>query len=150
MKLLDVLKYVCVAAWVALVPIHPALISVMSLPLVDLVFALLIAKKQNKPITSAGLKRTIAKIMMYEAATIFAYVTETSLLDGLVPAVKMVTGLIGMTELKSCLEHLDELGGNALFGSLLKKLAPDQPVVATTVVEETSETVITKGPNDAA
>jgi hypothetical protein len=55
-----------------------------------------------------------------------------------------------MSELKSCLEHLDELGGNALFGSLLKKLAPDQPVVATTVVEETSETVITKGPNDAA
>jgi len=148
---LILVKAAAISVWIALVPIHPAIISVMSLPLIDLVLALLIAQRKGTPITSAGLKRTVAKILMYEVAVVLAFVTETYLLSSLVPAVKLVTGIIGMTELKSCLEHLDELSGNSLYASLLKKLAPDQPSSPTTVVEESSTTVITStgGTDDA-
>lgn len=44
-----------------------------------------------------------------------AYVTQTTLTGDLVPALRIVTGLVGATELKSCLEHLDELSGGDLF-----------------------------------
>lgn len=127
MSLLKLIKAVAVILWIWLVPIHPAIISVMCLPIVDLALALVLVKRAGTPITSTGLKRTVAKILMYELATILAFVVETYLLSGLVPAVKLVTGLIGMTELKSCLEHLDELGGSPLFASIITKLAPPQP-----------------------
>lgn len=121
------LKMVVGVVWIWLVPIHPALISIMALPAVDLVLALVAARRAGRPITSAGMKRTVAKVAMYELATILAFVVEMYLLSSMVPVVKMVTGLIGMTELKSCLEHLDELGGNQMFANLLSKLAPPKP-----------------------
>lgn len=118
------LKIALAAIWLTLVPIRPAIISVMALPMIDLVFALVIARRNKQPITSSGLKRTVAKIFMYEAATVLAFVVETYLIAGWIPVVKTVTGIIGMTELKSCLEHLDDLGGNKLFSSILASLAP--------------------------
>ena len=122
-----VAKYALTALWVALMPIRPAMASVLMLPLVDLILALVVARRGKVAITSTGLKRTVGKVLMYETATILAFVVETSLTGPWVPVVKMVTGLIGMTELKSCLEHLDELGGQPLFASLLSRLAPPQP-----------------------
>lgn len=110
--------------WIAFAPAQSALICVMALPLIDLLLGLICARRARRPITSSGLKRTIAKIFLYEAATLLAFVTETWLTGPMIPAIKMVTGLIGMTELKSCLEHLDELGGMPLFASLLRRLAP--------------------------
>lgn len=121
------IKTLAAIVWLALLPIHAAVISVMALPLVDLALALIAAKRLGKPITSSGLKRTVAKILVYEMATILAFVVEHYLAGEFVPVVKTVTGLVGMTELKSCLEHLDDLGANPLFASLLNKLAPPQP-----------------------
>jgi hypothetical protein len=126
-EVLKISKLALAAIWLWLMPIHPALISVMCLPIVDLALALLCARKAGRPLTSSGLKRTVGKVLMYESATILAFVVEIYLIGDLLPAVKVVTGLIGMTELKSCLEHLDELGGSPLFASILNKLAPGQP-----------------------
>jgi uncharacterized membrane protein YjgN (DUF898 family) len=122
-----IIKTIAAIVWLALLPIHAAVISVVALPLVDLALALISAKRLGKPITSSGLKRTVAKILVYETATILAFVVEHYLAGELIPIVKTVTGLVGMTELKSCLEHLDDLGANPLFASLLDKLAPPQP-----------------------
>lgn len=121
MKTLDSLLLVIVAV---LAPLKGVLITVMMLPLVDLLLALICAKKSKVKITSSGLKRTIAKVLMYEIATVLAFMTETWLTGDLVPAIKIVTGLIGVTELKSCLEHLDDLNGMPLFTSILSRLAP--------------------------
>jgi hypothetical protein len=120
-------KLLLLAAWVGLAPVHPAVITALCLPLVDLTLALISARRAGEAITSAGLKRSVAKVLMYELAIVLAFVTEQYLLSSLVPAVRVVTGLIGMTELKSCLEHLDTLGGQPLFASILKRLAPPQP-----------------------
>jgi hypothetical protein len=112
------------ACWVLFAPIRPSMAAVFLLPVIDLILALVYAKRSKQPITSSGIKRTVAKVFLYELATILAFVTETYLTGAFVPAIKMVTGLIGVTELKSCLEHLDDLGGQPLFASLLSKLAP--------------------------
>jgi hypothetical protein len=129
------LAELAILVWVLVAPIHVAIGSVMALPMVDLFLALFVQYRQIKPqgifgllrmIESSGLKRTVAKVLVYEAATILAFVTEM-LTGPTVPAIQMVTGLIGVTELKSCLEHLDELGGNKFFSSLFNKLAPPGP-----------------------
>lgn len=126
MKSLVYLKYILLALYTALMPIKPAMISVMALPLIDLVLGLIVAVRAKQPITSSGLKRTVAKVLVYEAATILAFITEVNLVGELIPVTKMVTGLIGITELKSCLEHLDELNGSPVFASILSRLAPSQ------------------------
>jgi len=119
-RLIEVFMFV----WVLIAPMRPALASVMALPVVDLLLGLLCSYRAKRPITSSGIKRTVAKICLYEVATVLAYVVETNLTGSFIPVIKMVTGLIGVTELKSCLEHLDELGGQPLFASLLNRLAP--------------------------
>jgi hypothetical protein len=124
---LKALKFILLAAWLGLAPIHSSVVAALCLPCVDLLLALLSAHKAGRPILSAGIKRTVAKVFMYEMAIILAFITEQYLLSALVPAVRMVTGLIGITELKSCLEHLDELSGQPFFAALLSKLAPPQP-----------------------
>lgn len=126
-SILKVLKLILMAAWAGLIPVHSAIITALSLPAVDLVLALTAAKRAGVPVTSSGIKRSVAKVVMYEAGIILAFVVESFLLGGYVPVTRMVTGLIGMTELKSCLEHLDDLGGNKLFATIITKLAPPQP-----------------------
>lgn len=110
--------------WLALMPVRPAMAAALCLPLTDLALGLIAAHKAKTPITSSGLKRTVAKILMYQVAIILAFAVEVNLMGDLVPTVKIVTGLIGATELKSCLEHLEELSGMPLFESILSRLSP--------------------------
>ena len=114
-------------AWLTLEPVHTSVVAVLALPLIDLILALLVARKTKQPVTSAGMKRTVAKILVYETATLLAFVVETYLTGPVVPACRIVTGLTGLTELKSCLEHLDELSGTNLLAAAIAKLAPEQP-----------------------
>jgi dolichol kinase len=115
------------ALWVALVPIHATIAAIIALPTGDLLLALVSAYKAKRPITSAGIKRTVAKVVLYLTAAVLAFVVETWLTGPAVPAIKIVTGLIGVTELKSCLEHIDELSGGDLFKSAIASLAPPHP-----------------------
>jgi hypothetical protein len=113
-------------AWLTIAPIRPALACVMALPLVDLVLGLACARKAKRPITSSGMAQTINKILRYEAATLLAFSVETWLTGSWVPAVKAITGLIGMRELQSCLEHLDELGASPIFAKALDRIDPSR------------------------
>lgn len=123
---MKLLKPLLIMVYMWLMPIKPALISVMALPMIDLLLALIGAFRRKEPITSSGLKRTVGKVLMYEFTTILAFVVETYLLDGFIPVIKIVTGLIGMVELKSCIEHLNEINGNPIFAMIIAKLTPDQ------------------------
>jgi hypothetical protein len=105
-----------------LAPAKTSLVAVMVLPLVDLGLALAVAVKTKQPITSSGLKRTVAKLLMYEVATVLAFITEKYLTGDIVPCMRIVTGLVGITELKSCLEHLDELSGGSFFKAAVNQL----------------------------
>lgn len=120
---LNLIKLV-ISVWVLLAPIRPAMASVMALPLIDLALGLYCAYRAKRPITSSGIKRTVAKVCLYEIALILAFIVENWLTGPFIPCIRMVSGLVGITELKSCLEHLDELGGQPFFASLVSRLAP--------------------------
>lgn len=103
-------------------PTKPILITSLVLVVVDLMFGILVAKKNKLPITSNGLKRTVLKLLVYEVAILVSFLVGTYLVDSFLPILKMVTSLIGLTELKSILENLDELSGGSFFGNLINKI----------------------------
>jgi hypothetical protein len=121
---MKIIKLVVIAGWIWLMPVYPALLSILALPVIDCILALLCRYKSKQPLSPAKLRRTLAKIVTYETATVLAFIVETNLTGELIPAIKMVTGLIGITELASCLKHLDELGGSPMFASILNHLSP--------------------------
>lgn len=103
-------------------PIKPAVITVMVLTIIDLITGVIAAKRRQEPITSAGFGRTIVKILVYEAATLCAYLAQKYLVLDIMPVCTLVTSLIGITELKSVLENLDSISGGSFFSSLITKL----------------------------
>lgn len=122
------------AVWVGLAPVRPSLAAAVAFPAIDLALALFVQARNEKiqrllpfirMVRSAGLKRTAAKTAMYLAGIILAFVAETFL--GVPYAIRIVCGMVGVTELKSCLEHLDDLHGGPLFEKALQRLAPEQP-----------------------
>ncbi len=117
----------------AFAPIQSAATCAIVFPLVDLLLALLVSFKSSRPpsaidalrrVRSSGIKRTVAKTALYLAGLLLAYSAETWL--GVPFATRVVSVLIGSTELKSCLEHLDELAAQPLFKTALAKLSPPQ------------------------
>jgi len=102
-------------------PIQAALATVMVLIIVDLATGIAAAKKRKEAITSSGLKRTVIKFFIYETALILAFLCGQYLID-ILPVVKIVSTFIGLTELKSCYENLNEISGGDLLKQLISKL----------------------------
>ncbi len=106
-------------------PIESVILTSLLLLVVDLITGIMAAKKRGEPITSAGLRRTVSKIFIYEAALLLAFLTEKYLLGHMMPVTKMVSGMIGMVELKSVFENMNDISGQDLLSSLLTKLNSD-------------------------
>ncbi len=104
-------------------PIKPAVITVMVLTIMDLITGILAARKRQEPITSAGLGRTVAKLAVYQVATLCAFLAQKYLVLDVMPVCTLVTSMIGITELKSVLENLDTISGGSFFAVLISKLA---------------------------
>lgn len=107
-------------------PIKAALIVVICLVIVDLVTGIVAARKRGEPITSSGIKRTVGKVLLYELAICLAFLCQQYLTGDLFPASKLVTALVGMTELASVLENLDTIMGTSMFKVILNKLVKSQ------------------------
>jgi hypothetical protein len=103
-------------------PIKAALATVMLLTLLDFVFGIRHAVKRKEKITSSGFKRTILKILAYETVIMLGFLVEQNLTGDLVPVVKVLSGLIGLTELKSVIENLQGITGTPLTKLLIEKL----------------------------
>ncbi len=88
----------------------------------DLISGMLSARKTGQAITSAGMRRTVTKIAVYNAAIMLSFLTEKYMLDGFLPLSKIAAGLISVVELKSILENLDKINGNPIFSTLIIKL----------------------------
>lgn len=112
------------AAWTALSPIHPALAMAVALPLADLILACISSWKANKTGPhSYGIGRTIGKIALYLTTLLLAFATERWM-TGPIGIMSFITTVIGARELKSCLEHLDEIHGGSLLKSSISFLVP--------------------------
>jgi phage-related holin len=103
-------------------PIQTTLATVLALVVVDLISGVLAARKRGEPITSAQLRRSISKLFIYEVAIGMTFLSEHYLMSDEVPALKIVSGMLGMVELKSVMENLNELSGTNIFDSLISKL----------------------------
>jgi hypothetical protein len=106
---------------IVLAPVKPIMLAVGVLICVDLITGLWASLKRKRKITSRGLRRTIGKMLAYQLAIITAFVMETWLLPD-VPMVKVVSGLIGVTETKSVFENLSFITGVDFIQLVLGKL----------------------------
>lgn len=121
----DTVMKMAVIVMAVLAPIKGALITCAVLVFIDLITGIWASKISGTPITSAGIRRTVSKVFIYEAAIILAFFTEQYLLGPDIPALKIVTGMIGMTELLSCLENINTISGQNLLKVLIDKLGSD-------------------------
>lgn len=103
-------------------PVKQVMIVTFILIAVDLLLGVMAARKTTVPITSAGLRRTVSKLFVYEVAICLGFLVETYFTGPVIPVVKIITGFIGLTELKSCLENADALNGAPILKALIDKL----------------------------
>lgn len=118
-ELLIKLLMVCVSV---LTPIHPVLITVGILIFSDLVLGIWASKKRGEKFSSAALRRTVTKILIYQTAIITGYICEVYLLQNLLPISKIAAGLVGLVEMTSIFENLNAINGQPIFKSLIEKL----------------------------
>lgn len=114
-----------VAALAALAPIKAVMITVGFLIFADLVTGVWAAHKRGEKISSAALRRTISKIVIYQLAVISGFLVETHLIESFMPICKIVAGAIGMVELTSMLENSNSIVGGNIFSSVVKKLGSE-------------------------
>lgn len=118
----DFLKNLAIMALAVFAPIQGTLVTVFILILADLIFGIFAAHKRKETITSAGIRRTVTKLLVYEITIMLCFLTETYLIDGLLPITKMVAGVVGMVEIKSIIEHVNEVHGSNIFKDIILKL----------------------------
>jgi len=119
------LKYMSLAALAALAPIHMVMITVGFLIFSDLLTGMWAAHKRGEKISSAALRRTVSKIVIYQLAVISGFMLETYILENVLPVAKIVAGVIGMVEFKSILENSNHIVGGNIFQLVLKRLGSE-------------------------
>lgn len=118
----DKLATASLGVFAVLAPVKPTLIAVGVLIVADLISGLIAAAKKKEPITSAGLRRTVTKMFVYQMAVVTGFIAETYLIGDLVPVTKIVSGMIGVVELKSVFENLNIISGQNLLKQIIEKL----------------------------
>jgi phage-related holin len=107
-------------------PIKAILFVMLVLVIADFITGIYAAIKAKRLITSAGLKRTVGKFLIYELSVCLAFLVHQYLIGDLIPAEKIIASAIGLTELKSILENLDEITGQNTFQALLNRISAAQ------------------------
>jgi Bacteriophage holin family len=115
---------ILLALLAVLAPAKSMVLSSLFLVMLDLVTGLLAAKKQNLPITSSGLRRTISKMLVYESAILLAFLAQQYLVKD-IPIANIASSFVGLTELTSCLENIDIISGGGLLKKLISRLGSD-------------------------
>jgi phage-related holin len=105
-----------------LAPIKAVMISAAVLVVADLILGIVAAIKRGEKITSAGFRRTISKLFVYEMAVVLGFICEKYLISGTVPLSKIMSAYIGLTEMKSIVENLDSINGKPIFKDIISKL----------------------------
>lgn len=107
-------------------PIKAALLLIVILTLLDLVTGVAAAIKSKEPITSNGLKRTVIKLLVYLSVACLGFLVEKFLTGDFVPLAKIMSGLVGITELKSILENMETITGLPILQLLINKLSQQE------------------------
>jgi hypothetical protein len=103
-------------------PLHHIFIAVFFLVTLDLILAIIASIKSKVAIQSGKLKGSVIKLLAYNTSIVVSYIVESNLTGPDVPVLRMVTTIIGLTELKSVLEHLDVITGGGVIKAILVKI----------------------------
>ncbi len=103
-------------------PAQELMLATGCLIIADLVTGIMAAHKLNQPITSAGLRRTVSKMVIYQIAVMSAFLVQRYMMGDLIPVSSIVSSMIGLVELKSILENADKINGGSLMKDILAKL----------------------------
>jgi len=103
-------------------PVQQVMLVTLIIMAVDLVLGIMASRKRGEPISSSGLRRTITKFFVYETSICIGFLVQQYMLSDLIPVVKIMSTFIGITELKSCLENLDEINGTPILKVIIEKL----------------------------
>lgn len=115
------LEPAAISAWAVFTPIRAVMATTGALIFADLMTGVWAAVKRGEKLTSKGFSRTLAKIFLYEAALMASYLVHQYMTGDLLPADKLVAGLIGIVELKSILENLNTINGTPVFAQIVNK-----------------------------
>lgn len=118
-KYLELLVLSCLAVFA---PVKAVLLTALVLVFFDALTGVIASYRRGEPITSAGLKRTVGKIALYESALCMAFLAQQYLIGPDFPVFKLVSAMIGLTECKSALENMDSIAGTSFFKSLVDKI----------------------------
>lgn len=116
------IKAVLTAAFAILAPVHTIMATSLALIVIDLILGIWGAVKRKETITSAALRRTVTKFMVYQMAIITAFLCEHYLLVDTIPVIKLVSAAIALVECASILENLNEINGSPIFKSIISSL----------------------------
>lgn len=119
---MDKLKILTLALLAVFAPIKTMIFAALALVVLDLITGLLASYKRGDAITSAVFSRTLIKTLVYEVAILAAYLAEKYLTGDIIKVTSVVTTFIGMTELLSLIENLNEISGGSLMKALVEKL----------------------------
>jgi phage-related holin len=103
-------------------PIKAMLLVTLFLIFSDLVSGIVAAKKRGEDITSAGFRRTLTKLFVYNLAIITGFLVESYMVSGLLPISKLIAGVVSLVETKSILENLNSINGTDIFKTVLNSL----------------------------
>jgi len=116
-----------------LAPVRSTMIAVGVLIFLDMLTGVWASRKNGEPITSSGFKKTVAKMFLYQCSVIVGFLMEHYLLDG-VPVVKVIGGIIALTEGKSFFENVNRITGTDFWVEAINK-------IQTSTVKQTPEPV---------
>jgi sugar phosphate permease len=118
----DYIVNTMLVALAVLAPIKPLLLACGVLIFADMVTGMMAARKRGEKISSASMRRTISKLVIYHLAIISGFVLEVYMLENLLPVSKIVGGVIGLVEFKSVLENASTVAGRDLVQLVKEKL----------------------------
>lgn len=119
---MNVLKSLLIALLAIFAPAKPMVMASFAFVAIDLVTGVLAARKRKEAITSSGFKRTLVKLAVYEVALLLAFLADQYLLIDVLPAAKIVSSFIGITELKSCLENVNQISGGDFLKAIIDRI----------------------------
>lgn len=119
------LMAMALSALAVLAPIKAVLVTVGILIVADALTGMYAAQKRGEKISSAAMRRTLSKMMVYQGVVILGYLLEANLMDHLMPVAKIVASAIGMVEFKSILENANSIVGTNIFKAVISKLGSD-------------------------
>lgn len=109
-----------------LAPIQVLAIAIGFLVVADVVTGVWASLKAKQRVTSDRFGRTVTKSGVYLVALVVAHVAEAYVFGGAVPVTKVVSGLVGTTELISIYENLSRISGLDFKRAIAERLMPAQ------------------------